>query len=580
MKRLILFAITLAVFPYAANAQKDVLFDAMKDELARSMKELKLENDPGPYYISYHISDEYNLQIQADSGAVVANSESRNRLFNTDIRVGDYEHDNSNFTSLNVLSNLGELIADALSSIIFPVDDDYDAVRRRIWQGTDSAYKSAVEILNRKNTALQRAAQTDRPPDFTRGKATVSIAKANDFTVSREQWEERVNRIASLLQRNGNIHKSDVNLEIRIANAYYVNSEGAQTLEPSSRAQLTIKAATTAKDGMPLENYRVYTAARPEELPGMEIVEADIQALAAGLEAARTAIVGEEYNGPVLFEGEAAGELFARGFVNFLKGTRDADSDSPQIAALLNTAANPFVSRLDTRVAANSLSIKAVPSLKNYGGKNLAGAYATDNEGVPAQDVSLVENGILKNLLMTRAPVKGIEASNGHNRGNGAAPGVIQVISENKKPYDQLKQNLIEAAREEGLAYGYIVRGLVPAAEIDGAQALQMIQDLLGGNRLDPSQFRLANPYSIFRLYPDGREERVRGLEFGIVSVNALRNILAVSEQETVYNYFLSATDGAMAATVITPSLLINGISLKKSAGVHPKPPVVDFPIQ
>ena len=596
MKRIIMFAMTLAFFPPAANAQTNVLFDAMKDELARSMKELKLENDPGPYYISYLLTDIYILQIQADSGAVVTNDENRIRTLKADVRVGNYARDNSNFLSMST----PDALANSISSLNqISVDDDYDAVRRQIWQATDRAYKTAVDTLNRKNAALQNTAPADRQPDFTKGNATVSISNANTFDVSRAEWEDRVNSIAGLLLRDRNILRSRVTLQIQIANTWYVNSEGAETLEPSSLTRMAITVSSRAENGMPVDNYRVYTTARPEGLPDQKSVEADVTALISGLNAVRTASVGEEYAGPVLFEGESAGELFVQGIVEFLKGSRVSDADNPQITALLNQSANPLINRVNARVAANFLSIKAVPTMKRYGQKELAGAYTVDDEGVPAQDVSLVENGILKNLLMSRTPVRGMEASNGHGRGGTVTPGVIQVISENKKPYDQLKQDLIEAFKEEGLAYGYIIRGLPSLNESLGGNEADAIQMLLGQGQPEPGQFKLTRPYSIFRLYPDGREEQVRGLEIGVVNVSALRNVLATSDDETVYNFqadpvSLSGGLGGIllqlvasgipgrgnAATIITPSLLINGINLKKTAGVYPKLPAVDSPIR
>lgn len=562
-----MFVMTLVVFMPAARAQNKILFDAMKDELARSMNELKLENAPAPYYISYMVNDSYNLRIGADSGAIVINSESHGRLLRVDVHVGDYARDNYNFRP-------GGNQPAHPRGIPLNIDDDYDALRRQIWQETDHAYKTAVDTLNRKTAALRDVAPTDRPADFSKGGATASVVKANDFDVSREMWAERVNSITGMLPRDRNIERSIIDLQIRVANTLYVNSEGAETLDPSSITRLTIILSGRAEDGSPVENYRVYTTARAEELPDLKTLETDIQALATGFNAMRTAPIGEEYSGPVLFEGEAAGELFAQGFVNFLKGIRTPETDVPQLTALLNQSANPFINRINTKVAANFLSIKAVPSMKRYGQKELAGAYATDSEGFPARDVSLVENGILKTLLMSRAPIKGIDVSNGHGRGTTVIPSVIHVISENKKPYDQLKQNLIDAVRDEGLAYGYIICGLIPS-DIAASSA---IQTLLGQRQSDPGQFRLSKPYSIFRLYADGREEQVRGLEIGVVNANALRNVLAASEDETAHIY--PAGGAGNAATIITPSLLINGIDLKKSAIIYPKPPVVDSPIR
>jgi hypothetical protein len=258
---------------------------------------------------------------------------------------------------------------------------------------------------------------------------------------------------------------------------------------------------------------------------------------------------------------------------------------------------NPFQSKIGMKVAAGFLSLKATPGLKSYNQKPLLGSYQVDDEGVIAHDVSLIENGMLKNLLTSRTPVKGFSESNGHGRGGAASPSVIQVISTQKMAYEQLKQELVKAAKEEGFEFGYIVRGITPVSEslADGSDSIQG----LVGSLLNPqqSQFRLTKPFLIFRIYPDGREEMVRGLEFGGISFNALKNVLATSEDEVVYDYpvsvgnVLSGLGGIISmlggsaggiqsnfATVITPSLLIGGIDLVKSKGTYPKLPIIAYP--
>jgi TldD protein len=189
----------------------------------------------------------------------------------------------------------------------------------------------------------------------------------------------------------------------------------------------------------------------------------------------------------------------------------------------------------------------------------------------------LIENGILKNLLATRTPVKGVTQSNGHARGGGAAPSVIQISSTKKESMAQLKQELINAAKEEGLPFGYIVYGVTSGTATGGASAI-LAALLSRQEQAEPTQFRLANPYSISRLYPDGKEEPVRGAEFGSMHINALRNVLATSDDETVYNYAIGSS--SHPATIITPSLLVTGIDLKKSLGpgTYPKLPIVGAP--
>src|SRR5262249_58431810 len=73
--------------------------------------------------------------------------------------------------------------------------------------------------------------------------------------------------------------------------------------------------------------------------------------------------------------------------------------------------------KLGQRVAAPTLSLVDDPLLASGPGKApLLGNYRVDDEGVPAQRVSLIEQGVLKSLLMSRTPRKQIARSNGHGR--------------------------------------------------------------------------------------------------------------------------------------------------------------------
>lgn len=593
MKRLILLQAALLIFSFGAHAENKVIFSAMKDELARTMEKLRLEKEAGPYYVSYILTDDYTLRITADSGAITVNSENRGRRLRVDLRVGNYTLDNSNFVSL---SGIAGTTASLLSTAI-PLDDDYLVLRRQIWQVTDRAYKSALDNLTKKKAVLQNMVQTESLPDFSRGEAVTSLQPENSYLVQRQALSQMVEQLSRMFLGQRDIQRSKVALTVQIGNSYYVNSEGATTLEPSSAAQLMVSAGTQADDGMPLSNFRIFTAARPEGLPEKAKLDTEVKAMVSELLATRTAPVAGEYSGPVLFESQAAAELFSQGFGNLIGAKKLPVSDSPQLTATLIRSENPFLNKIGMKVAANFLSLKAIPTQKNYGQATLLGSYKVDEEGTPSREVSLIENGILKSLLTTRTPVKGIAQSNGHARGGAAVPSVLQVLSTNKKTYRQLKQELINAAREEGLEYGYLVRGITPVSEaMSDSDSLESALISQQGPS-DSTQFRLTRPFCVFRIYADGREEMVRGIEFGNVSANALRNAVATSDEEIAYAYpvgganpisgvsglivLLGLSGGAGQsgyATVITPSLLINEIEMKKSRGQYPKLPILSYP--
>lgn len=571
---LILTAFSLFLQPLSC-ADDELLLRAMKDELARSTDQLKLDNEAGPYYVSYRADDILSLRIAAEYGAVLLSTESRSRRARIDLRVGDYALDNSNYANTSNVSSLLSSLSSAISGMTgLPLDDDYYGIRRALWGLTDRAYKSAVETFAAKKNYLKTAPPGEEVPDFTRGTAVTYKVPSTLPNVDKDQWHLKVNQLAELLAGSPGIEQSTIKFEVNIVRSYYVNSDGTEIAEPFSTARMDISATTLSEDGMKLDNYLSYTAALPDQFPDMEELKAAIRKLASDLVDAGSGPVADSYNGPVLFAGQAAGELFRQGFSKYLLAAKTPLSDNPLISRM---GENPFLNKLGLKVAPPFISIKALPSRSELGSSKLLGACTYDDEGVPCQDVELVEDGILKNLLSTRTPVEGIAESNGHSRGGGPAPSVIRVQSTNRKTLDQLKQDLVQAAQEEGLPYGYIVYGVTPteSASSSTAAILSLITQRASG---EPTQFALTPPFMVYRVYPDGREEPARGLEFGSLHLNTLKNILATSDEDIIYDFRVNSSD--RLATVILPSLLIGEIDLNKSRdrGLYPTKPIVSNP--
>lgn len=595
MKKYLVLILFFLVHLTAVSAEESVIMRAMEDELARSMKDLRLDDKEGPYYLSYLVKDVYLINISADSGAITTNTENRSRTLVVDLRVGDYTLDNSNFLSLSS-SSISSLISHRLT-----LGNDYDILRMGAWSATDTAYKAALDKIAKKKVALQSIVKTEELPDFTKGAAASEIYPEASFSVRKDQWVPVVDGLSKLFLKQPQIQKSKVTLRIMVINSYYLNSEGARSVEPSIISQLLVTGVTQADDGMPVGDLLIYTAADPEEFPSAERLKGDVKKMIEELKLTREAPVAEDYNGPVLFMGQAAGELFGQGFGNYFLGRRVPRADNPQLSSMLGSQmGNPFLTKIDRRVAARFLSMEAVPSLTDYNGKSLLGSYKVDDEGVPCSDVTLVRDGILKSMLTSRTPVKGFPKSNGHTRGGAPVPSVIHVTSSNTMTPDELKQELLNTVSDEGLPFGYIVKGIIPPSAGSEFSSSDILSSLLMQRQgaADPTQFSLTKPYSIYKVYPDGKEELVRGLEFRSHSINILKDILATSDDETVYDYpviagggsgvmssilSLLGSSGASSqyyATVITPSLLISEMDLKKTTGNFSKLPIVDYPLK
>jgi len=87
----------LATTPVFAQ-QENVETRAMRDEMQRSMKDLHLESQELPYYISYKIVDSNRQVAHASLGALTSSGESHTRVLTVTVRVGSYDLDNTNFS--------------------------------------------------------------------------------------------------------------------------------------------------------------------------------------------------------------------------------------------------------------------------------------------------------------------------------------------------------------------------------------------------------------------------------------------------------------------------------------------------
>ncbi|HNB21954.1 MAG TPA: hypothetical protein PKZ32_06050, partial [Candidatus Melainabacteria bacterium] len=69
----------LSTYANSAIAQDDVVFKAMKDEMDRSVKQLKIKGHEAPYFISYTVKDKDVVRIAGSFGALDSRSSGRDR---------------------------------------------------------------------------------------------------------------------------------------------------------------------------------------------------------------------------------------------------------------------------------------------------------------------------------------------------------------------------------------------------------------------------------------------------------------------------------------------------------------------
>ena len=532
----------------------DPVMRAMSDELQRSVVELQFKDLDKPYFIQYVVLDQERYRATATFGALTSSNTTRARFVQAQVRVGDYEFDNSEFAPGGGFQNAPA--AGVTTQTV--VDDDYGTIRHALWLATDAAYKQSVEQLARKLAFVQNKTRGESIPDFSKEQPVVVVGARRGLTFDKSHWEKQIREWSAVFKDFPEIADSTVVLQAQLTHRYLVNNEGTRTLQPSLLVSVEIDAGTEAADGMRLRHWVPFNVGSFEQLPPAPEIAKAVREMATELTALRSApVLDADYSGPVLFSGRASVEMFARVLAPNLSGQRLPLSDQQQG----QTIRSELLDRFNRPVLPRFLSVFDDPTAQRLGSQELLGHYQIDDQGVPARRVSLIEQGVLKNFLMSRRPGKDMPQSNGHGRSGipgreTAQIGNLFIESSEGKSYAELKQQLIDMSRVENLPYGILVKSLIS----DGRSAI-------------------GTPVLTYKVYvADGREELIRGAFAQAIPIRSLRQIEAVGNDAHVVNRLAGSAELPTPTSIVAPSVLLEEVELKRPSGTQQKPAILTHP--
>jgi TldD protein len=538
---------------FSANAS--VMTDALKAELTRTMEHLKKQPNP-PYFLSYEVIETESAGATGSFGALVSSSPpTHRRQLGIDLRVGSYRLDNTHPIRGAMFNGF-----DNYSFYQMPLEDDPDALRAMLWYYTDQKYKRAVEqFISVRTNVKVKAEETDKSGDFSPAKAEVyDEPNPAPLTFDRSQWEEKVRKYTEPFVRYGNIYSVRAAISADRELRWFVSSDGAVIHTADTSYNLRISAFAKASDGMELPRFENFYSATMEGLPSDAEVLEKVKKMIADLMALKSAPVMEPYVGPAMLSPRATGVIFHEIFGHRIEGQREKREGQSQT----------FRDRVGQKVLPDFISVYSDPTQKKYGATQLAGYYKFDNEGVKAQKVTVVENGILKNFLMSRLPVDGFPESNGHGRREagynvaGRQSNLLVVASKTVTP-EALKAQLIEEVKKKGLSYGLY------------------FDDVAGGftyvGRFAPNFFEVI-PVMVYRIYPDGHEELVRGVDLIGTALTAFNKIVAADNRSEAFNGSCGAESGSVPVSAGGPGLLFSEIEVQKKAKSQELSPILPPP--
>ncbi len=573
----------------AGDADKTLA--ALHDELQRSHDRLVLPGQEKPYYIQYRLLDLDERTIVAEFGGLVSSTTTRNRFMSVDVRVGDYKLDSSDFVSDEGFQGfLG-------STGTVGIDRDYDSLRQDLWLATDQAYKQALDSLSHKQAFLRSLANAPTVDDFSRTAPFVDVAQRLEPDWTSRNWENEAKTVSAVLRSHPELHNSRVTYHLIYATTYLVNTEGTQIRVSRSFAGIEASLGAQADDGMPVHNYLAVYANRPAELPAADTVRQQLDHAGTDLVALRAAPPVQDYDGPVLFEAPAAGSLLAQVLSPSLGGARPPLSMNSRFDQMLEALGgrSEWNERQGQRVLPTDVNVVDDPTAKDFQGRGLIGSYDVDQEGVHAQKVALVEDGMLHALLMSRRPGPEFHDSNGHGRSTFLADprpmssNLFFSASDGQSPAD-LRKKFLDACKQNGQKWGLVVREMDNPVIASTSQ--DELSDWLGALATGaPNGDRL--PLLVYRVnVDDGHEELVRGAVLGGLTARSLRTVLGVGNDPAVFTYAQSQDaetagtalgifgrdEDGVPSNVIAPSLLLEEVEVRGPHGEPRRMPLVSPP--
>ncbi len=543
-----------------SSSNAHVLLQVLEEELQYATENLKTEDGTAPYYLAYTITDVTSHSIGAELGALYNDDTGHQRLLDVDVRVGDYTVDNTHKLRSG---GMGFDPSDFMGRGATPVsiENDSSAIKQAIWLATDRKFKSAVKKYQRVLTNLKtKVEEEDKAADFSKEPPSNFTEEPIEFNLDHAAWADRLRRVSRLAQTYPLIYKSSVALRASAENRFMVSSEGTRLQTSRPLLRVVVSASTRAEDGMNLNQSHIFNTATGDALPTEEELATAFKKVIEQVLALREAPLVEPYTGPAILLNRASGVFFHEIFGHRIEGHRQKDVDEGQT----------FTKMIDQEVLPQFLTVRDDPTRPRFGEIDLRGFYKYDDEGVPAQNVTLVDNGILKTFLLSRSPVQDFVRSNGHGRREPgqrcvARQGNLIVESTKRVSFSTLRELLIEECKQQDKPYGLL------------------FEDITGGftttRRRGAQSFKVL-PVVVYRIYADGRpDELVRGVDIVGTPLSCFSKITHTADDDAVFNGSCGAESGWVPVSAISPSVLVSQIEIEKRQRAQDKLPLLDPPI-
>lgn len=524
----------------------EYITQAMAAELARAQRDLRVPDHPRPYFLSYLVRSTEYFNVWARYGSIWHERQGTRRSCYADVRVGSFSYDQVTHGGLQDNSTESE----SFDMTELPQEADVDGIRFALWRLTDARFREAVaDYYARKSRDLSFVDQNRDVPSFTRLRPERSHQSLQSFRADRLRARRVVKTLSRVFKDYPEIKNSYVEWKERLQTKIFMSSEGVVRTWQEPLIEMSIYFWFLGNAHEDQSQTLVYFGRFASDLPSVAKIQRDLRRKMELTYQMDKAAKLNSYAGPVLLSGKAAGLFLHEAVGHRLEASRFLSDDEGRA----------FMDKIGKKVTHEGLSICDDPTCREWDGQPLIGGYAFDDEGVSSARADLIHKGLVTDFLSTRAPFsrsKKRHRSNGHARSENfqrpmSRMANLIVTGDNALAWRQLKKGLLDEVRKRGLEFGMILYG------VEGGET--------GTDAYDFQAF-LGEITHAARVFPDGREELVKGVDFVGTPLSTLNQILAIGKDLHVDNGYCGAESGMLPVSTVSPPLLLANLELQSKS--------------
>ncbi len=517
------------------------IFEVLDYSLEKLKKARYTFKDPGnqkiiykPFFSSFSVRDMEVYSMYICNGGLITRDLNKDHVTpgRVEVRMGNYA------------------AGGGRGSVDFVIPRDYNKTTALIelWQSSNDAFWECIDDLSCRNaSAIGSKDRREKYTFFSKEDVHSFIAPEHKIDIDFSKLEFMLKDVSRSLL-DDSLFSTSLAFKVNREGKYIVNSEGSKIFFDYMRyvVSLDVQAVDSAHNWI-IPHSKTFYAVDAKLLPTRDqLMTAGEQLKKELFEKIKSPI---QKNGtfPVIMDPMNHGVLWHEVIGHSLEGNSMQENHGLQYVGDSNSKISIFAGKIGHKVAPGFISVEDDPTIKD-----MDGYYPFDDEGVKAQKVSLIENGVLKNFLHSRSSAGFFKTkSNAHARSSGSYDPIARmsnliIRSSNEVSLEQLQENLIKECERQNEPYGLMFIGSE------------------GGLTVPKEAHFNTFPSKIFRVHRNGKMEQVRGIYVVGTPYTIMTNIIQTSDRYDQFRGICGSDSGWIPSVELAPDALIKSVEINR----------------